>query len=116
MNLEYRNLYKSLIADKAKSIIIQYSPCKRTFTYKPLSHKIDKSAIDDLYDLVIDNTVFYAFSEEIVRLHSNMGALDNLKAAAKYSFAERLPKRTNASSDGTIGEIKLITTGGFEIQ
>ena len=107
-NLEYHKLYEHLITDKAKAIIVEYSCCKQTFTYRPFSHQPTDTSLDDLYDLVIDNTVFYAFSEdEILSLHTDIGILNDLRSAAKYAFADRLPKRTNADSDGTIGEILL---------
>ena len=107
-NSEYYKLYNDLIADKAKTIIVEYSCHNQTFTYKPFSHKSNNTALDDLYALIIDNTVFYAFSEdEILSLHTNIGLLNDLRSAAKYAFAERLPNRTNADSDGTLGEILL---------
>ena len=97
-----------MITDKANAIIVEYSCHSQNFVYKPFSHQTNNSSLDDLYDLVIDNTVFYAFDEnEILSLHTNIGILDDLQSAAKYAFAERLPKRTNADSDGTLGEVLL---------
>jgi len=105
---EYQKLYDALISDKAKAVIVEYSCHNKTFAYKPFSHQSNSSALDDLFDLIIDNTVFYAFSEsEILDLHTNFGILDDLRSAAKYSFADRLPKRKNADSDGTLGEVLL---------
>ncbi len=106
---EYRELYESIISDKAKAIIVEYSCHNKIFSYKPFSHLPNgNSSLDELYDLIIDNTVFYAFSEsEILALHMNIGILNDLRSAAKYAFAERLPKRKNADSDGTLGEILL---------
>lgn len=108
MDTNYRNLYHSLIVDKLDTVIVEYKQHTQTFTYIPFSHKADNYALDDLYDLLIDNTVFYAFSEkEILSLQEDIGLLDDLRDAAKYSFAQVLPKRTNPNSDGTIGEVLL---------
>jgi len=97
-----------MIKDKANAIIVEYSCLNQKFTYKPFSHKANESSLDELYDLVIDNTVFYAFDEdEILSLHDSLGILDDLKSAAKYAFAERLPKRKDPNSDGTLGEVLL---------
>lgn len=104
----YKELYNTLITSNTKSIIIEYSHYKGEFTYKPFSHHANCEALNNLYDLVIDNTVFYAFSEnEILKYNEDMGILDDLRAAAKYAFAERLPQRINADSDGTLGEVLL---------
>ena len=38
--------------------------------------------------------IFYAFSEnEILRLNDDIDLLEDLRAAAKYAYIERLPKR-----------------------
>lgn len=108
MDINYRDLYHSLIVNKLDAVIIEYAHHTQTFTYIPFSHKTSDCALDDLADLVIDNTVFYAFSEkEIISLQKDIGLLDDLRDAAKYSFAQVLPKRTNPNSDGTIGEVLL---------
>lgn len=97
-----------MISDKVNGIIVEYSPYHKTYCYKQFSHMTNDKALEDLYEIIINNTVFYAFSEdEIVSLHAKFGLLDDLHTAAEYSFAERLPKRTNPNSDGTIGEILL---------
>ena len=63
---------------------------------------------NELCDLLIDNMVFYAFSEnEILKLHSNINILDDLRSAAKYAYAQRLPQRLSPNSDGTLGEVLL---------
>lgn len=105
---QYKKLYNSIIVDKSKTIIVEYLSYNKIFKYKPFSHNVNKNCLDELYDLVIDNTVFYAFSEdEIVSLNSDMAILDDLRSAAKFAFSDRLPKRTNANSDGTLGEVLL---------
>jgi len=108
MNQEYKKLYKDLIAEKCKTTIIDYDPCNKKYQYQPFSHSVSPMALDNLYDLVIDNVVFYTFSEdEIIKLQNNISLLADLRSAAKYAFAERLPKRKAADSDGTLGEVLL---------
>lgn len=104
----YRDLYNELIGNKIAAVIIDYKSHNKTFTYLPFSHYSSDTALDDLYDLLIDNTVFYTFSEkELLSLHEDIGLLDDLRDAAKYSFSQFLPKRTNPNTDGTIGEVLL---------
>ncbi len=105
---EYKELYNSTIIAKSNAIIIEYLSHNRNLKYRPFSHNSNKSCLDDLYELIIDNTVFYAFSEdEILSMNRNMAILDDLRSAAKFAFSDRLPKRTYANSDGTLGEILL---------
>ena len=105
---EYRILYDTHIVQKAKLLIVKYNEQKHKYEYRPYSHTTKYDALDNLSDLIIDNMIFYAFSEdEIVNLHKLNGILDNLKIAAKYAYLQRLPKRKNANTDGTPGEVLL---------
>ena len=108
MNFEYQKLYENLIINKCKVTIIDYSPNSKAYKYYPFSHYPSVTALDELTNLIIDNVVFYAFTEdEIVSLNKNIGLLEDLRMAAKYAFSERLPKRKNPNSDGTVGEVLL---------
>jgi len=105
---EYRVLYESHISNKAKLIIVKYDSIKQQYEYRPYTHIASINAIDQLSELIIDNIIFYAFSEEeIVEMHNRIGVLDDLKTAAKYALEKRLPKRNNSSTDGTPGELLL---------
>jgi hypothetical protein len=105
---EYRELYEKHIVDKAKLLIVKYNPVKHQYEYKPYSHTVSSDAIDKLSELIIDNMVFYAFSEgEIVEQNNKFGLLDNLTIAARYAYEQRLPKRKNPNTDGTTGEVLL---------
>jgi hypothetical protein len=105
---EYRELYEKHIADKAKMLIVRYDSVKRKYEYIPYSHTASQDALDKLSELIIDNMVFYAFSEEeVVEQNKKFGLLDNLTNAAKYAYEKRLPKRLNADTDGTMGEVLL---------
>lgn len=105
---EYRKLYELHIVDNAKLHIVKYDSQINNYEYKPYSHFLDKDALDNISKLVINNFVFYAFSEdEIVSQHEMFGILDDLTAAARYAYESRLPKRLNANKDGTVGEVLL---------
>lgn len=107
MNDEYCRIYNELIRNKSEGIIINYDIQSKNYTYQPFSHKIADSALNDLYNLVIDNIVFYAYSENEIISKNDLGILDDLRTAAMYAFSERLPKRMNPNSDGTLGEVLL---------
>lgn len=105
---EYKKIYNKLIVDQSKGIIIDYKPQNKTYKYYPFSHQASSSSLDDLYNLITDNIIFYAFDQnEIIKLNENIAVLEDLRAAAKYAFANRLPKRTDPNSDGTVGEVLL---------
>ena len=107
MNDEYYRIYNKLIRKKSKCVIIDYDILSKNYIYQPFSHKVTDSALNDLYDLVIDNIVFYAYSENEIIKKNELGMLEDLRVAAMYAFSERLPKRLNPDSDGTLGEVLL---------
>ena len=108
MSKSYKELYDDVIGKRFKTIIICYNPIKRNYQYNGYSHKVDDRALDNLSELIIDNMIFYAFSEdEILALNNNMQILDDLRDAAKYAYVERLPKRLYDKTDGTAGEVLL---------
>lgn len=105
---EYRELYEKNIVKNARFLILSYNSKKNKYEYKPYSHLVQSDAIDKLSELIIDNMVFYAFSEdEVVNQNKLYGLLNDLKAAARYAYIQRLPKRKNANTDGTVGEVLL---------
>lgn len=108
MNICYKQLYNDLIINKTKKIIVRYIPKKQNYTYESYSHYCTDISLDDVSKLIIDNIVFYAFSEnEIVKHNNEIGLLDDLREAAKYAYIQRLPQRQNANSDGLLGEVLL---------
>ena len=108
MSKSYKELYNDLIGKRFKTIIISYNPIIKNYQYNGYSHKVEDRALDNLSELIIDNMIFYAFSEnEILALNNNMQILDDLRDAAKYAYVERLPKRLYAKTDGTAGEVLL---------
>ena len=108
MGKTYEELYDNLIGEKFRTIIIRYNPQSKRYKYCGYSHKVEKNALDHLSEMIIDDMVFYAFTErEIIKLNNNMQILSDLRTAAKYAYVERLPKRLNSKSDGIMGEVLL---------
>lgn len=104
----YKDLYRKHIGDKFNKIIISYEPQSGEYTYKGFSHHVEPNALDRISDIIIDDLIFYAFTEdEILKKNQNTNILDDLRTAAKYAYIQRLPKRENAKTDGTIGEVLL---------
>ncbi|OXS52152.1 hypothetical protein B1A99_34920 [Cohnella sp. CIP 111063] len=105
---QYRELYDSFIGERARTLIVSYDPRKHKYEYKPYSHSNQPKAIDELSNLIIENMIFYAFSEEeVIEQHKQFGLLADLKVAAQYAYEQRLPKRKNPDTDGTTGEVLL---------
>ncbi len=108
MGKTYEELYDKLIGEKFRASIIRYNPQSKRYKYCGYSHKVEGNALDNLSEMIIDDMVFYAFTEkEIVKLNDNIQILSDLRTAAKYAYVERLPKRLNSKSDGTMGEVLL---------
>lgn len=108
MNKSYKEIYNDLIGKQFRATVINYNPHKGAYEYLGYSHQAEAKALDEIANLIIDDMVFYAFSEnEILKLNDDVELLVDLRAAAKYAYMERLPKREKAKSDGTMGEVLL---------
>ena len=104
----YKQIYNDLILQRAASLIIRYDCLTSTYTYDSFSHDNTPTCTEDLIQLIINDMVFYAFSEdEVLADHEQFGLLDNLHDAAKFACT-RIPRRdNNVQQDGTTGEILL---------
>ena len=108
MNKTYQDLYNSMITTKAIKYILKYNPERKKYSYRPYSHQAVENALDDISNLIIDDTIFYAFTkDEILEMEEDLHILEDLRNAAKYAFSERLPERIKPNSDGIVGEILL---------
>lgn len=108
MNKKYKDIYNELITKKLNTAIIEYSPQQHNYIYRGYSHKTEATSIDHVVNLVIEDMVFYAFSEkEVLEMNEDFKILSDLREAAKYAYIQRLPKRLNSNSDGTLGEVLL---------
>ena len=69
MSNSYKEIYNKLIGEKFNTVVIRYSPEKGKYEYRGFSHHAEKNALDNIANLIIDDMIFYAFSEnEILRL------------------------------------------------
>lgn len=108
MNESYKRIYYDLIGEQFKKVIMCYNPIEKKYKYCGFSHHVNENALEDLANLIIDDLVFYAFNEEeVLNLGKCHGMLEDLRVAAKYAYKQRLPKRKNDKSDGTLGEVLL---------
>lgn len=108
MKKDYKTLFNNLITSKIDELIIKYDSKKDNYTYQGFSHLCDSTSLDELSNLVIDDIVFYTFSEdEILEYDNKFNFLDDLRSAAKYAYAQRLPQRKNEKTDGLLGEVLL---------
>lgn len=108
MNESYKRIYYDLIGEQFKKVIMCYNPIEKKYKYCGFSHHVNENALEDLANLIIDDLVFYAFNEEeVLNLDKCHDMLEDLRIAAKYAYKQRLPKRKNDKSDGTMGEVLL---------
>lgn len=108
MNESYKKIYYDLIGEQFNKVIIRYNPIEKKYKYCGFSHHVNENALEDLANLIIDDLVFYTFNEEeVLNLDKCHGMLEDLRIAAKYAYKQRLPKRKNDKTDGTMGEVLL---------
>lgn len=105
---KYEIIYKQFIVDSAQSRICVFDIETHTHIYKPYTHVSSSNGLSDLAELIVDDMIFYAYSEdEIVSCFERTKMLEDLKSAAQYAYKQRLPNRPDSSHDGTSGEILL---------
>lgn len=108
MNESYKKIYYDLIGEQFNKVIIRYNSIEKKYKYCGFSHHVNENALEDLANLIIDDLVFYTFNEEeVLNLDKCHGMLEDLRIAAKYAYKQRLPKRKNDKTDGTMGEVLL---------
>ena len=89
MGKTYQELYDKLIGEKFRASIIKYDPQSKRYKYCGYSHKVEENALDNLSEMIINDMVFYAFTEkEIVKLNDNIQILSDLRSAAKYAYVD----------------------------
>jgi len=107
-NEEYHKLFDECILTRAKDIIIEYpvfeSLFNNMFCYCPYSHKKEEGSIEVLANLLLENTVFFAFSESEVLDYLEKGKLRDLKKSAKYAYTKQF---IDPDAIGTAGEMLL---------
>ena len=112
-----------LIGEKFNTVVIRYSPEKGKYEYRGFSHHAEKNALDDIANLIIDDMIFYAFSEnEILRLNDDIDLLDELEFVDVKNIKEGVNvkvinhtknKEFEVSHDLNEQQIKMIRSGGL---
>ncbi len=103
---KYREIYDKEIISNSKGIVFSYYPFTDKYSFAPFTHNVNSSAVEDLGKLMRCNLFFYAFGESEVVKYYDEGLFGTLQEAAKYSFKQRLPDRSNIN-DGLPSEVLL---------
>ncbi len=99
-------IFKRLIGEKIKPMIIKYEPYKNVFTTYPYSHILDADFEERFTDTVFDSILFYAYEKDEIEKEYQKGHLDDLREASRVAYENRVPK-TEKEADGLLGELTL---------
>lgn len=99
-------IFKRLIGEKIKPMIIKYEPYKNVFTTYPYSHILDADFEERFTDTVFDSILFYAYEKDEIEKEYQKGHLDDLRKASRVAYENRVPK-TEKEADGLLGELTL---------
>lgn len=99
-------IFKQLIGEKIKPMIIKYEPYKNVFTTYPYSHILDADFEERFTDTVFDSILFYAYEKDEIEKEYQKGHLDDLRKASRVAYENRVPK-TEKEADGLLGELAL---------
>lgn len=99
-------IFKQLIGEKIKPMIIKYEPYKDVFTTHPYSHILDVDFEERFTDTVFDSILFYAYEKDEIEKEYQKCHLDDLRKASRVAYENRVPK-TEKETDGLLGELTL---------
>lgn len=99
-------IFKQLIGEKIKPMIIKYEPYKYVFTTHPYSHILDVNFEARFTDTVFDSIIFYAYEKDEIEKEYQKGHLNDLRKASRVAYENRVPK-TEKETDGLLGELTL---------
>lgn len=99
-------IFKQLIGEKIKPMIIKYEPYKDVFTTHPYSHILDVDFEERFTDTVFDSILFYAYEKDEIEKEYQKCHLDDLRKASRVAYDNRVPK-TEKETDGLLGELTL---------
>lgn len=99
-------IFKQLIGEKIKPMIIKYEPYKDVFTTHPYSHILDVDFEERFTDTVFDSILFYAYEKDEIEKECQKCHLDDLRKASRVAYENRVPK-TEKETDGLLGELTL---------
>ena len=99
-------IFKQLIGEKIKPMIIKYEPYKDVFTTYPYSHILDADFEERFTDTIFDSIIFYAYEKDEIEKEYQKGHLNDLRKASRVAYENRVPK-TEKETDGLLGELTL---------
>ena len=104
--MEAIEIFKQLIGEKIKPMIIKYEPYKDVFTTYPYSHILDADFEERFTDTIFDSIIFYAYEKDEIEKEYQKGHLGDLRKASRVAYENRVPK-TEKERDGLLGELTL---------
>lgn len=99
-------IFKQLVGEKIKPMIIKYEPYKDVFTTYPYSHILDADFEESFTDTIFDSIIFYAYEKDEIEKEYQKGHLNDLRKASRVAYENRVPK-TEKETDGLLGELTL---------
>lgn len=99
-------IFKQLIGEKIKPIIIKYESYKDVFTTHPYRHVLGADFEKRFTDVIFDSTIFYAYEKDEIEKEYQKGHLNDLRKASRVAYGNRVPK-TEKETDGLLGELTL---------
>lgn len=99
-------IFKHLIGEKIKPMIIKYETYKDVFMTHPYSHILDTDFEERFTDIIFDSIIFYAYEKDEIEKDYNKGHLNDLRKASRVAYENRVPK-TEREMDGLLGELTL---------
>ena len=99
------DIFKEIIGERIKPLIIKYSPYTDSFETHPFRHSFDADFESRFSDLLYDSIVFYAYEKDEIEKEYEKGRLYDLKKASIVAY-DRVPK-TERKTDGLMGELTL---------
>lgn len=99
-------IFKQLIGEKIKPIIIKYESYKDVFTTYPYRHVLDADFEKRFTDVIFDSTIFYSYEKDEIEKEYQKGHLNDLRKASLVAYENRVPK-TEKETDGLLGELTL---------
>ncbi len=100
-------IYHSLIGDKLKPMIVEYTPYSDNYRYFPYHHVFDSDFEKNFIDLIFNSIVFYAFEKNEIEKDYEKHRLDDLYKAAIAAYNNPSFPKTEKLTDGLMGELTL---------
>ena len=104
--MEAIDIFKQLIGDKIKPMVIKYEPYKDMFMTHSYRHILDDDFEKKFIDIIFDSIIFYAYEKDEIEKDYNKGRFDDLRKASRVAYENRVPK-TEKETDGLLGELAL---------